>query len=726
MKAFGSLLSEDALLKLRKERKDVPRVDFDHADWLMTPFDEDDYDEELSTLQGYVANDMTPPFTPRETNHPYLNGALVRNTISRTIVAIVSNIGDDFVASSLTTWLGNYIIQAFEFIEMKISKEDTGHHPYLINYAEGWYGLPPTTHAGTEANCVGKIPWIYDVPRMRHISPVRKQSALELDLASKCGQIFRNAAWTNVHWPSRPWHEVFKIIALISFDLSESVSLPILFESEGGCGGEPPFGNILSWQGMLYHFRRGRIRQTAIALMRETRDVLRLVTAPQATTVVSVAHLAMSGVGPWKRLAGVIENARNAGWNQPSLEELSRVTRGIPVPTEIKDLEIDVPNTNVYVGLALARLRKEGVIYTTTDVLAHLQKVERLKAVAGDKPMGLVIAQQEAEKEKWKRQAFNQLEQFWSKESESTESMIDQLPLWSSPEATDIMHGYYRSHIELLGSLSSFLFQRETRIYLKSEVDERTGMRMNFRLTEFLDLDPYDWDQTPVYDIQRESRWNFNPDEFRAWVEAVKRSRTVTTAPEGLAADDARMLDELIICIQESRTHEEQFLFVTDDYRFRKTIENFVRSPMFLHYPRCACIGVDDYLRETSLIVGPPPIGERSNCYDFAANREKPLPKSLRRAMGSALPVKVVYDRPNIYSRIYAGKHSRTLIKKPRALTVKRAQLFSRMTPYTWTTCPDTDVYHEESLLFASENVYPTLDDSVRSLASFRLCTPLK
>lgn len=101
------------------------------------------------------------------------------------------------------------------------------------------------------------------------IAAVTGHSLLELDMPSKYGSASVAAEWTNRHRPTWAVHQHLLSWSTTLLDLQNSTLFPFLFASDGGGGGLPPFGSLMTGFCYAATFNRAKVFPAIVGIMLE-------------------------------------------------------------------------------------------------------------------------------------------------------------------------------------------------------------------------------------------------------------------------------------------------------------------------------------------------------------------------------------------------------------------------------------------------------------------------
>lgn len=238
------------------------------------------------------------------------------NTYPPILQSIKSMVGDDEVnTTNSLVYAVLCIIVGPVFSRIKISWDDVQFNKRLFNYAEGWIFLPPSRDSSFESvtrhNRGNGVPFVLDGVKFKDLSAVRKQSAMNVDLASKFKNLSQRATWTNQSWPTWNSHQFALILGLEIFDFMRSKIYPFLFGWEGGCGGAPPWHNLYTAAAACFRFRGGRAKVGIMGIMSDSNRLQQGTLKPEDAFFTKNLNLAMSGDKRWLSIRNELEHEKH-------------------------------------------------------------------------------------------------------------------------------------------------------------------------------------------------------------------------------------------------------------------------------------------------------------------------------------------------------------------------------------------------------------------------------
>jgi hypothetical protein len=395
---------------------------------------------------------------------------------------IQSVVGDDESNTSNSVLFSVLIIIAGTIISgIKLSYKDCGTSHYIANFAEGWVLSPPASEASFEAtnrrHQGNGVPWVLDVPKLKYISAVRKQSCLELDLESKYIHLSKVAAWTNRSWFTYNFHQMALLLANCVFDFVGGRTFPFLFPEEGGCGGLPPYSNLETSFAHLVRFNRGRSLRAILGVMDESTRIHHRQMSPNEGLFVRASHLAQMGDKRWLSYVAAYTSLLKVGeMSRGEVRDLLRSDTKSSLPEEVLDYGIEVQATDPTMGSAISHLRKDGFILTELDVKMVLESRRKQAAIGGDVPLRNIIEQVDEEVRQFKANHWkvlselsyaSELKEFttilpanWQEDAKDRDS-----PLWN------ILGEYYLLRSSTYDKFTSFAYSDTIRVFKRSDIE---------------------------------------------------------------------------------------------------------------------------------------------------------------------------------------------------------------------------------------------------------------
>lgn len=320
---------------------------------------------------------------------------------------ITSFTGDDQAIAGTNRYVTaiQIAIARFFFPDI-ISIHDTAINNTLGNYTEGYIMFAPHKDSTfpTVARCFSGegFPLTFDTMKLKQFLPNRKGKFASADLSDKLDQAVKQIEYMNDGWVGKPFGGLMHLIMLSAMNFRESRLFPFLYKTEGGCGGRPPFNNLGTFKSVLHYYKGGRARNGILKIMSETADIQNGLLAPKDGTVSQAMHLAQTGMG-----LGKISNFfRDPDFKILTPEEKEELLSGLadktPIPDDLKRKSVLIEPENKFVGAIVAELRKSGFVMTELDIRMLILGRKKFEALLGDRNMGEVSRELEAEKEKEK------------------------------------------------------------------------------------------------------------------------------------------------------------------------------------------------------------------------------------------------------------------------------------------------------------------------------------
>jgi hypothetical protein len=393
------------------------------------------------------------------------------------------------------------IIAGIAISNIKVSWKDTGISHTLANFAEGWILSPPSSEASFEA-CSRRhrgngVPWVLDVPKLKYISPVRKQSSFELDLESKYIHLAKVARWTHRKWFTYDFHQLCLLLANCVFDFVGGRTFPFLYPEEGGCGGMPPYGNLETAAAHLYRFNRGRSANAILGVMDETVRIHHHEIAPSDGLFVKASHLAQMGDKKWQNFTFAYKSVLKTGsYSRAELRDILRGEVQSTLPSEILDHGTEILSTDPIIGSAISQLRAEGLILTELDVKLILENRRRQEAIGGAIPLRDVIADIEEQTRQFKANHWKVLSEL--SKGIKADSLYTIAPLnWSEDLSNrgaplwNILGGYYSLRSSQTERFTSFQYSDSIRVFKRSDIERyirKTPSLLRADIAQMIDL----------------------------------------------------------------------------------------------------------------------------------------------------------------------------------------------------------------------------------------------
>lgn len=526
------------------------------------------------------------------------------------IHSIKSMVGDDEVVTTNSLLYAVAVIVIGPLLsKVKISWQDVQFSRHLFNYAEGWILLPPSIDSSFEAvNRYSRgngIPFVLDNLKFKNLSPVRKQSDMNVDLSSKFRNLSEAAAWTDPDWFTYDMHQFALILGVETFDFVGSKQFPFLFKWEGGCGGAPPWNNLLTSAGAVFRYKRGRARRGILGIMEDTHLLITGNRKPKDCWFARNLNLAMNNDERWARVTSELEwrssEAHKAGLEPVTLE---REVADQQLPVELINLSATIVPDDTLTGIGISYLREKGYILTETDLISAHNSHLRTMSIWGDIPMREIEDQINLRKETY-REAYLERLDIMTRQDHHMPKVYEKLfSIGSSFEnsALEVMANYYRMRVEQNSIFTSFMYDDRIRIFKASDINDYYQKDMKSIRNQFaIDCESnYRPDQARTFQLPDERR---KMDKIEHWLNSKPLEDLFKgRLPPGIGPDDARIARDIASSLADDVVNYDGliYLIISDDRKMIQSIQSLVDSDLWDKSPveaRIVGLGVNDLIR---------------------------------------------------------------------------------------------------------------------------------
>lgn len=534
---------------------------------------------------------------------------LVQENISRdqfpeVVHAIRSMVGDDEVVTSNSLLYAVLCILLGSIIaKIKISWEDVQMSKYLFNYAEGNILLPPSKDADFESvnkyNKGNGVPFVLDAVRFRDLSCVRKQSNMETDLPSKFGNLAARAAWTNPSWFTWNSHQFALILGIEIFDFARSNMFPYLFKWEAGCGGSPPWNNVLTAGAAIHRFKRGKAQVGLLGIMNDSNRLQRGEIRPEEAFFTKNLNLAMSGDKNWFTIRSELERQKlDALHEDTEWDTKLRIEADKTIPLELQELSAVIDPDDAYTGVAVSFLREKGYILTELDLVEREENELRLKAVWGRVPMRDIEDQIELRKQEYQESFHEKISQLaMLRPDKNVQQALLSISSPLSADSLSIMKDYYTIRVEEALRFNSFIYNERIRIFKMEDVEAHynrgvIGVKNSFAES----IETY-------YRPEIERAPNL-PDvtklygEISDWMRSDNLENLLRNPiPPGVGPDDSRIVRDLTTRIENSSGDAFLILLISSDHQLGNSAQRLLDHNSSHKPVRIVRLPVRDYVK---------------------------------------------------------------------------------------------------------------------------------
>lgn len=592
---------------------------------------------------------------------------------------IASFTGDDEIVTTDCKLLAYAMwFTSEKLVKIKMSWKDVGISKFIGNYAEEWILTPPTEVASfdpVENYFKGEgVPYTLDTIKTRMLSPIRKQSEMELDLESKMRYLAEAARWTNKSWFTYDFHQLSLLLGTVIFDYESAKSFPFLTKNEGGCGGAPPWGNLMTLWSYLHYFHRGKSKKTIIGIMKESVRLFEGSIKPRDCIFTRATHLAIAGDTAWKRYVQAYKSLRENNLNDIDMQDLVRTMSGTNLPTELLEKAIVVQSTDYTIGVVLAKLRTEGLIMTETDAKIYEQSLRKANAIVGEIPFRQILLEIEAEKQDFKKRSLKILSDLYDVSptiKEEVKDRIGEIPNEPTEDFTEVARRYYKYVLEHIRNPTSFVYTDQIRIFKRQDVLDFYRLTDQKAFVQTLIKEAFDYHVPDVlfkpFAINEKER--IEREELEQWIKSADKDIFNNPLPIGSGTDDNRITRAIgseIKKLIEDETKEFLFIIIitNDDNMMRELYTHSKRNYAFEKL-RFVQLRISDYICLCN-------ISNRNNSsvkfYNYLKKDFVFWPKELLSKLRHTLPTKekwgkekvmflVEYDVPNIEKSIFSYKN---------------------------------------------------------------------
>jgi hypothetical protein len=504
------------------------------------------------------------------------------------IHAIRSVVGDD---ETITT---NSLVYAILCVvigpilpRIKVSWSDVQFNREFYNYAEGWILVPPSRDSDFESvNRYAKnngVPYVLDPIKFKNLSAVRKQSDMELDLPSKFRSLAQCAAWTDPAWFTWDMHQLALLLGLQIFDFTRSKLFPFLFGWEGGCGGPPPWGNLLTAAGAIFRHRRGKATKGILGVMADSNNLHTGNIAPKDALFAKNLTLALSGDSRWATVRSELERQRKdtadlgLPVNQKVFESAERT-----IPNELIQKSEIVNPSDALTGVAVSFLRDKGYVTTELDLVTFIEERKRLDAIWGVTPLREIEDQIALRKKEYADAYLELLSEIASRQrlDPKVYGILGEIGDPMSSWALATMGQYYTMRVEQTSHFTSFIYNEQIRVFKTSDVEEYFAKGMQSIRDGFCESveSRYRPDHRRSIQLPHERR---QFDEIEHWLESDNLDVLLSGAlPPGIGPDDARITRDALEASRNDRGAGADtliYLIISSDRRLITSVQQLLQ-----------------------------------------------------------------------------------------------------------------------------------------------------
>jgi hypothetical protein len=588
--------------------------------------------------------------------------------------AIRSMVGDDeTVTTNCLMYAVLCVVVGPLLSRIKISWSDVQFNKELYNYAEGWILLPPSMDSSFESvnryNKGNGVPFVLDPIKFKDLSAVRKQSDMEVDLPSKFRNLSQRAAWTDRSWFTWDLHQLALLLGLEVFDFTKSNLFPFLFGWESGCGGPPPWNNLLTAAGAIFRYRRGKAIKGILGVMADANNLHNGNIRPDEALFTKNLTLALSGDTRWAEVRSELERQRGdfadlgLAVNQRVLESAERT-----IPQELISSSQLVNPEDALTGTAVSFLRDKGYLVTELDLVTYIEDRKRLDAIWGHVPLMEIEDQIKVRKQEYAEAYLEILSEIGKKNKLEPKvyGLLDEIEDPTSPWALAVMDQYYKMRVEQTSRFTSFIYNEQVRVFKTSDVEDYFARGLRTIRDGFCES---------VNSFYRPdaSRTIRLPDErklytdIERWLASDNLDQLLKgEIPPGIGPDDARITRDAISASRNDRGAGATgllYLIVSSDKRLIHAVQQMVQHENPRMNVRVLGMSVIEFISYSSGHVSPPRATRdpewlrKLKLFNPFTREYEPVTNSLLEAlrkearymfMCRVVGARVFYDYPNI------------------------------------------------------------------------------
>jgi hypothetical protein len=530
-----------------------------------------------------------------------------------------------------------------------------------------------------------------DTIKLKQISAVRKQSQLETDFESKYKDLYKSVEWIDPDWITYDYGQMALILATCIFDFRESKTSPYLHQTEGGCGGRPPWNNLDTAMAGFQNMSHGKATQSILWIMAESNSIQQGRLKPKDAQFINASHYVQRGSIALGKIKGLSKKLQHYT-KEEKLELLEMVRDDNPIPNELKEKSIVVEPQDKLLGCAISELRKNGLVMTELDLQTEMAKRNKYSALLGDTNMGIIIKEQDDALQKSKSNGYRILASMGTSES---------VPY------LDDFHGIAKEYYKLRGDISditAFSYAGQIRIFkardvldyfesqsssLRDEIASNLPVARNYRLGQKQGHEK----EKIEYQIQ--------------WMESGEiKDLFEGEIPPNVGSDDARILRKISMQLPKL-TRVTVFVIMTDDESMFKKIEIFLKKHPF---GRALRVSKHEYIK--ACILNETRLRDEVKVYNFITNEEMQFQSLGARISKYSLnwrfktPYQILWDFPNFNRSLEAIRLTKNGYKIPdggylKRRTVKQSSYWTQLPWEEFKKLPDfKPKYRHKKILF--------------------------
>jgi len=566
-----------------------------------------------------------------------------RKPSNKKVNLIISVTGDDKAIAGTNRYVtGVFLVMPRVLFGIDIvSRVDTGINKSLCNYTEGYIMHAPHRNATFDtvrrkyANCA--MPMVFDTLKLKQFLPNTKGNFGRVDLADKLKQASKQVEWMHDFWIGKFAGELMKVISWSLFDFRNARTFPLLYETEGGCGGKPPFNNLGTLKNALHFFRGGKAKEGILNVMAETTAIQQGKLSPQKGVFTQAMHIAQSGTSP-EQIYGFFTNPGFTSLRAEDKEQLLDDLAGRdPLPAELLKVSELLEPDNKLTGAIVSELRSKGHIMTELDVRMAIAGRRKFEALLGNREMEEVLQEIDLEKRKAKSQPWKNI-------------MAHGMPVYPCDRDLESTAAAYYQTRSNRADITGFSYAGRIRVFKTADVKR------------ILQIDSYGLADEVISALPSRNEYGEGMKYGRERTKHIllkdtmkKNLKQIFTQPDpGVGPDDAR------IALRALQIPAEEPLFViTDDRRLMEILPSIHR--------KTHRITVQEYLNSWRSgrtpvpwglsVVGPTYwLGRSSHGYPkvHVPAMDQYRPKVKDRLKTKAVKAHLCYDFANINRRIEA------------------------------------------------------------------------
>eukprot|EP00971_Amphidinium_carterae_P185571 3684579-Amphidinium_carterae.1 len=204
------------------------------------------------------------------------------------------------------------------------------------------------------------------------------------------------------------------LFASCIFDLPSVGTSPILFKCTGGCGGTPPWGNVITAVMLTCRVRGGRSLPAVASIVRESNLRFDEKISPNETIFLQSVHSAQINPRGFAAFVDLVKTAASQGIPKQEILDRRNECLNVGLPAEVLTRGMVIHPENVLMAGLIGNLHR--MIQTDLDLVVELAAAKRVAVLNGEQPVRVAFERIDAELLQFSMHKLDAISEFFNEE----------------------------------------------------------------------------------------------------------------------------------------------------------------------------------------------------------------------------------------------------------------------------------------------------------------------